>query len=83
MAQTLLRTVRTVRVIEGIKAIRGSAPGPLVFDVLMKVLFYCIIGLFVITFSCQEVGTALVPDLARDGCLAAHGIDGHETAFDS
>ncbi len=36
-----------MRVIKGIKEILGGAPGQMVFDVLMKVLFDCRIRLFV------------------------------------
>jgi hypothetical protein len=72
-----------VRVIAGIKEMLGGAPCQLVFDVLMKVLFDRSVGLCVIAFQCQEVVAALVLALARDGRLAAHGINGHNTAFDS
>ena len=72
-----------VRVIEGIKEILAGAPGQVMFDVRMEVLFDCLIGLFVITLQGQEVVAFLGPDLPSDGRLAAHGIDRHKTAFDS
>ena len=71
-----------MRVIEGIKEILGSAPGQLVLDVLMKVLFDSGIGLFVIALQCQEIVAALGLDLVRDGRLTSHRIDSHNTAFD-
>src|SRR6266545_1033269 len=70
-----------VRVIESIKEILDSAPGQLGFDVLMEVLFDLSIGLFVITLQRQEIVTALALDLARDGRLASHRINGHNTPF--
>ena len=71
-----------VRVIEGIKEVLGRAPGQLVFDVLMQVLFDRRIGLFVIALQGQEIVATLVPDVLRDGCLTAHRIDGDNTALE-
>jgi len=71
-----------VRVIKGIKKILGCAPCQLMFDILMKVLFDRSVGLFVIAFQGQEIITALVPNLARNGRLTAHGIDRHNTPFE-
>jgi hypothetical protein len=48
----------------------------------MKVPSDSIVGLFVITLQCQEVVASLRLDLARDGRLAAHRINSHNTAFD-
>ncbi len=71
-----------MRVIEGIKESLGVTPGQMVFNVLVKVLFDCVRGLFVITLQGEEIVAALLPNLARDSCLAAHGIDRDHTAFD-
>jgi len=71
-----------VRVIEGSKEMLGVAPRQLVFDVLMQVLFDRSVGLLVITLQGQERVASLLPNLASNGRLAAHGIHGHNPAFD-
>jgi len=71
-----------MRVIEGIKEVLGRAPGQLVFDVLMKVLFDRSAGLFVMALQGQEIVATLVPNLLSDGRLTAHRINGHQTTFD-
>src|SRR5207245_10140148 len=70
------------RVIEGIKEVLGRAPGQLVFDVLMKVPFNRSVGLFVVCSQGPEIVSPLALDLASNGRLASHRIDGHNTAFD-
>ena len=69
-------------IIEGIKEILGGAPGELMFDVLMEVPFDSRIGFFVIALQGQEIVPTLRPDLASDGGLTAHRINGNNTAFD-
>lgn len=71
-----------MRVIESIKEIRGCTPRQLVFNVRMTVLCNRRVGLFVITIQGEEIVTALVSDLASDGGLTAHRINGHHPAFD-
>src|SRR5262245_42926718 len=51
-------------------------------NMVMEVLFDRRIGLFVMTFQGQEIITALVPNLARNRRLTAHGIHRHTTPFD-
>ena len=82
MVQTRRRTVRPCESSKASKKVLGSAPGQLVFDVLMKVLFDRRIGLFVIALQGQEIVATLVPDVLRDGCLTAHRIDGDNTALE-
>jgi hypothetical protein len=57
-------------------------PSEMRFNVLMQMLGDRSIGLFVMTLQCQAIVAALVPNLASDGRLAAHGIDRHNTPFD-
>src|SRR5262249_15345766 len=40
------------------------------------------VGLFVVALQGQEIVTTLALDLISNGRLAAHRIDGHNTAFD-
>jgi hypothetical protein len=62
--------------------LRGAKSWQLVFDVRMKVSFDGLIGLFMITLQGQQVVASLRLDLARNGRLASHRINGHNTAFD-
>jgi hypothetical protein len=69
-----------VRVIEGIKAMLAGAPGQVMFEVHMAVLFESRIGLCVIALQGQAVVPFVGPDLPREGRLAAHGLERHHTA---
>ncbi len=71
-----------MRVIEGIKEILGGTPGEMMFNVLMEVSFDGSRGFFVVALQGQEIVPTLRPDLASDGGLTAHRINGHNTAFD-
>jgi hypothetical protein len=71
-----------MRVIEGITEVLGRAPGQLMFDVLMKVLFDRSVGLFVVALQGQERGATWVPNVRSDGRLTAHRIHGHHTTCD-
>ena len=71
-----------MRVIEGIKESLAGAPGHLVFNVLMEVLFDSTVRFFVVGLEGSEVVAPLVPDLLRDRRLTAHGIHRDNTAFD-
>jgi hypothetical protein len=51
-------------------------------DVLMKVLGDGRVGLFVILLQCQEIVASRVQELCGNLGLAAHGINGHNTAVD-